>query len=56
MKKVIFALGLSAILASCAGDSTSTEATETDTLSVSTTDTTVGTQVDTVKIDSVKGE
>lgn len=53
MKKVIFVIGLAVTLASCASDSASTEATGTDTLAVSTTDSTVGTQVDTVKIDSV---
>lgn len=54
MKKIVFVIGLTAILASC-----QTPVSQKDSKTDSTTevkiDTTSGTKVDTLKVDSVKG-
>jgi hypothetical protein len=53
MKKVIFAIGLVISLASCGGATSQTDTT-TDSTTLSKADTSVGTKVDSLKVDSVK--
>jgi hypothetical protein len=49
MKKLIFAIGLVVLLASCGGASTKQNDSTSDSISVVTLDTTVGTVVDSTK-------
>jgi hypothetical protein len=54
MKKAIFAIGLVVSLASCGGSTTTQNDSTSDSATVISTDTSVGTVVDSVKVDSVK--
>lgn len=59
MKQTIFALGLVVALASCGGQSGSQESTSSDTMAVTSADSTTGmvvdsTMTDSTKVDSVK--
>lgn len=54
MKKTILAIATMALLASCNSTSTEKNYIPTDSMTLITTDTTVGTVVDSVKVDSVK--
>lgn len=54
MKKAIFAIGLVVSLASCGGSATTQNDSATDSITEIKADTTVGTKVDSLMVDSVK--
>jgi hypothetical protein len=54
MKKMIFAIGLAVSLASCGGSEATQNDSATDSTSAILADTTIGTNVDSTVVDSVK--